>query len=161
MRADLGRLFVAGTLMLGLTGCYTHRYTLGKGASTEGSPRYEKWHSHWLAGLISTDPEINLSQLCPSGNLTIVDKRSFLNMVVGYFIGIIWSPSVVSVYCDDQVTSMTLTPAQLERIGRSEAFADWVKGVAPERLDEVLAARARVESTNVCLAQVDDSRSQR
>lgn len=153
MRTHITRLTLVAALALSVSGCFTHKYSMGRGAATTGTPRYGKWHSHWLLGLISTDPEINLSEVCPSGNLTIVDQRNFLNLLVGYFIGIVWSPSVVEVYCDDTATSLNLTPEQLDRIGRSEAFAAWVEEVAPERVDEVLAARARMTSAPVCQAQ--------
>ncbi len=66
-------------LALAFTGCYKHSYTVGAGGNTEGEAKYDSWESHWFFGIIG-ESDIDIKTVCPSGNATIKDKISFLNL---------------------------------------------------------------------------------
>ena len=46
-------------ILLFTAACYEHTYTMGAGAP-HAPVVYERWHNHWLGGLISPDQEIEL-----------------------------------------------------------------------------------------------------
>src|SRR5690606_13293345 len=80
-----GMLLVA-TTALGTVACHKHSYTVGAGGNTEGEAAYKKWESHWFFGMIG-ESQVKVSEVCPSGNATIKDSRSFLNGLVSAFTG--------------------------------------------------------------------------
>ncbi len=124
------------TLFLALTGCFKHTYTVGKGAP-HGKVVYQHWHHHWLFGIIG-DENINVEDLCPSGNATIYEETSFLNGLIDVLIGIIYSPTTVTVLCDDgSSATIELSEEQVDKIVSHPRFPDMVAELVPERLAEV------------------------
>ncbi|UCF68308.1 MAG: Bor family protein [Acidobacteriota bacterium] len=126
-----------------MAGCMKHTYTVGAGAPA-GEIVYEHWHHHWLFGLIG-DENLDLKRICPSGNATIHEETSFLNGLVAALIGVIYSPTTVTIRCADGSTAeLELDERQVSRIVTDPRFLEFVKWSAPEHLEAVkLALRER------------------
>ena len=134
---------LAGTALVCLgaaVGCYNHTYTVGSGGNAEGDATYDHWESHWFFGIIG-GPEIDLNKVCPSGNATIKDEVSFLNGLVGAFIGIVWYPSTVEIYCGQgKAASITLTPEQMRAVAVHPKTLSWARTVSPAKAAELESA---------------------
>lgn len=133
------RTMVRGTLLLGVlvaTGCYEHTFTVGAGAPT-GPVVYSEWHSSWLGGLIG-ERNIDVDEICPSGNATIHDEQSFLNGLVSALTAGIYTPTEVKIRCDTgQSVEIGLDEGELMTILTAPAFHERVEQVLPARLTEV------------------------
>lgn len=127
-------------LVAGAAGCYRHTFTIGTGAPTAPVSE-EQWRHHWLWGLVSPDRELELREMCPSGNATIEVQQSFLNGLVASLTGAIYSPTTVRVRCAGGTASLELDPGDLAAIAFDSDFLAWVGEVMPERLEEVERAR--------------------
>jgi hypothetical protein len=101
----------------------------------------EQWRHHWLFGLISPDRELELSQMCPSGNATIEVEQSFLNGLVAALTGAIYSPTTVRVRCARGTASLDIEPENLTGLASDPDFLAWVAEVAPDRLEDIENAR--------------------
>lgn len=155
-----GMLLVA-TTALGTVACHKHSYTVGTGGNTEGEAAYQEWESHWFFGMIG-ESEVKVNEVCPSGNATIKDSRSFLNGLVSTFTGIVWSPSMVTVYCDgsgggakkgdesaSKEVTLYLSASEVERIVHDPRTMAWAEHVDPEsarKLGQVLARESAAET---------------
>jgi len=154
-----GMLLVA-TTALGTVACHKHSYTVGAGGNTEGEAAYKKWESHWFFGMIG-ESQVKVSEVCPSGNATIKDSRSFLNGLVSAFTGIVWSPSMVTIYCDgggagakgdenaQNEVKVQLSAHEMERIARDPRTMAWAERVDPEsarRLGRALERESAAET---------------
>ena len=139
-------LLLAATLALTLTACLQHTYTIGAGAPA-GKQVYKNWHHHWLFGLIRSEhqEELVLANYCPSGNATIHEETSFVNGLVDILTWFIYSPTTVTILCDDGTQAeIALSADDVERIVRDPLFPRYVAEVAPARLAEVDAALAEL-----------------
>lgn len=131
-------------LCLILTGCFKHTYQIGAGAP-EGEIVYKHWHHHWLFGLIRPElqKQLDLDKFCPSGNATVHEEQSFVNGLVNALIGIVYSPTTVTIRCDDGAqASIELDEEQVARLVRDPLFPLAVDQIAPERREEVTMALA-------------------
>ncbi|MDP8254309.1 MAG: hypothetical protein P9M14_01035 [Candidatus Alcyoniella australis] len=133
-------------VMAAFAGCHKHTYSVGNGASG-GKLVYENnWTEHWFFGIIG-DTNVNIKEICPSGNATIHDEISFINGLVGALIGIIYYPSTVTVRCDSGRSAVIEidydTAAQIVSDPR---FLDYVEAMAPQMLEQ--AMQAQVNATN-------------
>ncbi|GAG97391.1 unnamed protein product, partial [marine sediment metagenome] len=91
---------MCSVMALVISGCFKNTYTVGAGGDTEAKAAHDnQWHAHWLFGTIG-ETEINLEEVCPSGDATIKDQVSWLNALIGTFTGIVWYPSTVRIYCE-------------------------------------------------------------
>jgi hypothetical protein len=141
-------------LCLSLTvgaGCFKHMYTVGTGGNVGGSPAYDRWHSHWIFGLFGED-NIDVRTVCPSGNATIKDEHSFLNLVIASLVGVLWYPTSVEIYCDGRSASLQVSPRALERVGRDPRLLPWARAAAPSlavELQAVLEAGASGRSVAI------------
>ncbi len=138
-----------GVLCSGLAvGCYKHSYTVGTGGNTEKEAAYSKWHAHWLVGLIGED-DVNVNAVCPSGNATIKDSRSFVNLVVWALVGTIYSPTTVEVYCGDGSTAAaTLTPEQLRAAALKPETMDMAREISAAKAAELQSALDAFQRAN-------------
>jgi hypothetical protein len=128
------------------TSCWKHTYTVGAGAP-ESQQVYKKWHSHFLFGLIG-DKNVDIKDLCPSGNATIKDQHSFVNQIVQALTFGIYGPTTVKVYCaDGKQTKLELSGEQISEIVRDPRFLWVVNDYAPERLGDVQTALRNVEGS--------------
>ena len=130
-------------MLLFTAACYEHTYTAGAGAP-HAPVVYERWHDHWLGGLISPDQEIELLDMCPSGNATIHEEVSFLNGLVGALTGEIYAPTTVEVRCDNRSADLGFSAADVERIVSSPEFVAWVAATAPGMLEQVQEAQLKL-----------------
>ena len=129
-------------VMLPLAGCFQHTFTVGAGAP-DGELVYKAWHHHWLFGLIRPEFQENVlvTKVCPSGNATIHKETTFLNGLVDLLIGFIYSPTTVTITCDDGSQSpIELSASEVSEIVNDPLFLEIVAEQAPERLAEVYAA---------------------
>jgi mRNA-degrading endonuclease toxin of MazEF toxin-antitoxin module len=130
------RWMVAG-LTLGLGACFQHTYHVGEGAPG-GEVVHDEWRHHWLGGLISPGSETEVSQYCPSGNLTIEQEMTFLNGLVAVLTSGIYAPTTVKVRCYDRGRrTLSLSVAEVTRIIQADRFEQRVGLLLPDRLEEV------------------------
>ena len=124
-----------------LTGaCYEHTYQTGTGGAG-GSVVYDQWRSHWIGGLISPNQELELEEVCPSGNATIHEEMSFLNGLVGALTSGIYTPTKVQVRCrEGRSSDLEFSSTDVERMVMDPDFVEWVAARAPELLEDALAA---------------------
>ena len=144
----MNRISVLVTLVLAsalvLAGCFQHTYVVGKGAP-EGEVVYKHWHHHWLFGTIrpKLQEELLVSEYCASGNATIHQEMSFVNGLINVLIGIIYSPTTVTIQCDDGTTAeIELDAEDVARIVNDPTFLEVVAELVPERLEETRLALA-------------------
>lgn len=146
MKAFLATLF-AFALAISATGCFQHTYELGTGAP-DGDIVYKHWHHHWLFGLIRPDLQktLDVDKFCPTGNATIHQETSFVNGLIDVLIGVIYSPTTVTITCDENgaQTEVEISSEQAARIVADPRFALWVEEAAPERLAEVRMTSPRL-----------------
>ena len=133
---SIGRMMVAMGLIVVVTGCFEHTYTLGAGAPA--SPVvYGEWQSHWLGGLIGHRTH-ELGELCPSGNATIHDEQTFLNGLVFVLTSGIYAPTTVTIRCSTgQSAQLQLSRKEIASIVTAPAFRERLETVLPGRLREV------------------------
>ena len=128
------------TLLVAAGACYEHTYQTGSGGAG-GAVVYDSWRHHWIGGLISPDQEMELEEVCPSGNATIHEEMSFLNGPVGALTSGIYTPTKVEVRCrEGRNSDLDFSAADIERIVVEPEFVDWVAARAPELLEDALAA---------------------
>ena len=137
--------FVAIACMMALlamtAGCMKHTYDAGAGAP-RGTVVYDKWESHWLFGIIG-ETQIDLKDVCPSGNATIHDEVDFLTGLVGALVGIVYRPSKVTIRCDEKTTSeLELDRDTVAAIVNDPNFLPYVEQVAPQLLSNARQAQA-------------------
>ena len=130
-----------GLVCLAATACFKHSYTVGAGGDLNADPKYDSWESHWFFGIIG-EAEIDVKEVCPSGNATVKDKVSFLNGLVGVLIGIVWYPTTVEVYCGagERAASLTLSPEQMRRIALRPETIKWAESVSELKAAELQTA---------------------
>ena len=137
-----------------ITGCFKHMYTVGSGAPS-GAVQYKQWHTHWFFGLIG-ETNVDVAQICPSGNATIYEETTFLNGLIRALIGFIYAPTTVEVRCADGSTGkIELTKDEVARVITSPHFRQWVADVAPERLGKVILAQRSFEERIIKTAAND------
>lgn len=141
MRGSKTGAALALTLALVLGACYEHTYTTGTGAPN-GRVVYDQWRHHWLGGLISPEQELELRDVCPSGNATIHQEVTFLNgLIAGLTVGI-YEPSTVEVRCaDGRRSDLEFSADEVEGLVMDPAFLEWVEATLPERLQDVRSAQ--------------------
>jgi hypothetical protein len=139
-KATVPTLIIA--LSLPLAGCFQHTFTVGAGAP-DGDLVYKAWHHHWVFGLIQPEyqEDVLVSQLCPSGNATILKETTFLNGLIDVLIGFLYSPTTVTITCDDGTEAQVeLDAEEVAAIVYDPLFLEIVAERAPERIAEVQAA---------------------
>lgn len=82
-------------LVVASTACW--HATINTGRTPGSQVINEDWHTNWFFGLIPGDP-VDASA-CKTGVARIETQHSFPNMLVSYFVGIVWSPMTVTVTC--------------------------------------------------------------
>ncbi len=135
-------IVAASALALTLTGCLQHTFSIGTGAP-EGAQVYKNWHHHWLFGLIRPkhQEKLDLADQCPSGNATIHEETSFVNGLVDILTWFIYSPTTVTILCDDGTEAeIALSADDVSRVIHDPRFPELVAEVAPTRLAETEAA---------------------
>jgi hypothetical protein len=133
------RLLLFSCLLFG-AGCFKHMYTVGAGGNVGGSAAYSRWHSHWIFGLFGED-NVDVKTVCPSGNATIKDEHSFLNLVIASLVGVLWYPTSVEIYCDGRSAMLEVSPETLQRVGRDPRLLQLARVSAPalaSQLEQVL-----------------------
>jgi hypothetical protein len=149
---------IAGAALVA-TACFKHSVVVGAGGDTESEPAYKKWESHWFYGIIG-EPEVNVSEICPSGNATIKNEQSFLNGLIGGAIGVVWHPTTVTVYCgaadapaaaggaeekeDSEAAvgevQIRLSAEEVRRIASDPRTLAWAESVSPSQAAALKAA---------------------
>lgn len=126
------------------TGCYKYAIKVGHGGDTGQKPTYTQWSHHFVAGAVGEE-DIDVSQVCPSGDATVKIERNVVDAVLGNVVGnVLWQPSTVEVYCGNgRSAQLLLDEENGRRFARSQVFADAVATLEPEALPAVLALQAR------------------
>ncbi len=144
MRGMTGRAAAVG---LGLTaallaaGCFEHTIQAGGGAP-RGPVVYDHWEHFWLGGLVG-HTRVDVERMCPSGHATIEAKQTFLNGLVAGLTSGIYTPMTLRVRCrDGSPAAVELSAGDVERIVSGGEFEALVAAELPERLPDVVDARA-------------------
>ncbi len=138
------RMLAALGLVIVVSGCFEHTYTVGAGAPA-GPVVYGEWQNHWLGGLIGERTQ-EVSEVCPSGNATIHDEQTFLNGLVAVLTSGIYTPTKVTIRCSTgQSAQLQLSRKEIVSIVTAPAFRDRLETVLPGRLREVDAGIAALE----------------
>jgi hypothetical protein len=141
-------------MCLFLAGCFQHTYTLGAGAP-DGALVYKAWHHHWLFGLIRPEyqNEVLVSEVCPSGQATIHEETTFLNGLIDALIGIIYSPTTVTIKCEDgSKATLELDEEEVAEILHDPLFLEILAERLPLRLAEAREAQAGLPQPSSVLA---------
>ena len=138
-------------MILAMTGCFKHTYHVGTGAP-DGELVYKHWHHHWVFGLIggeSLDQAIDLKKICPSGNATIHEEISFVNGLVDVLIGIVYSPTTVTIRCAEssEPIEVNLSAEEVTQIVTDPYFILAVERMVPHRLEAVFLALENNQKT--------------
>lgn len=129
-------------LLLVVTACYRHTFTVGAGAP-DGRLVYDQWEHFWIAGLINHQ-RYDLGERCPGGDATIDARQTFLNGLVAALTAGIYTPTTVQIRCaDGRQASLKLDGLDVALMVGDRRFVYWVATEMPERLPEVVAARER------------------
>ncbi len=134
-------ILLAVSLLLFASACYKHTFNIGNGGKN-GAEVYDKWHSHWLYGLIG-DENLYIKDLCPSGNATIYERHSFLNMLIAPFTLYIYMPTTVTITCDQDKKAeiqIQITPEKAAKILTNPEFLPLVESTSPELLPDAIFA---------------------
>jgi hypothetical protein len=153
MRKQLSHAALFAICLL-LGGCFQHTYTLGAGAP-DGAVVYKAWHHHWLFGLIRPEfqKEVLVSEVCPSGQATIHEETTFLNGLIDVLIGIVYSPTTVTVTCaDGSKETLELSEEEFAEIIHDPLFLEIVAEHLPARLAEAREARGGLPPAGSVLA---------
>jgi hypothetical protein len=125
-------------LLGGITGCFTHRITVGNGGHNE---RYDSMQFFFVNGLIGTS-DLNIRGICGSDNATVEIRMSLLNMLISGCTSGLITPMQATVYCgENKRAETTLSPDQQLALMHSDAFEAAVEENAPELLEDFRAAR--------------------
>ena len=137
-------VLIIAAFAFGAQGCYKHTFNVGQGAPN-GKQVYNSWHAHWLFGIIG-DKELDIDQICPSGNATIHNEISFVNGLVGALIGVVHYPTTVWIKCEQTTSALELSVDQAITLATHPDFLHYVGEVAPDLMEkaEKAAANARV-----------------
>jgi len=90
------RLLALAVVSLGLTGCY--RATVITSARPSATVIDIPFQHSFVFGLVPPK-EMNTREQCPNGVAKVVTEQSFVNGLVNYFVGIVYSPIHVTVTC--------------------------------------------------------------
>jgi hypothetical protein len=126
-------------IALSASACFKHTYSIGAGGNTNNSPAYSSWHGHWIFGLFGDDT-INIQSICPSGNATIKDEHSFVNLIIAALVGELYYPTTVEVYCDGRTARLELSPEKLRELGRNPRLMAQVRDAEPALAHQLSAA---------------------
>ncbi|MDP8223651.1 MAG: hypothetical protein P9L99_09850 [Candidatus Lernaella stagnicola] len=138
-------VLVVAVIALFTTGCFKHTFDVGKGA-TSGQTVYSKWHSHWLFGIIGDDT-VDVKKLCPSGNATIHNEISFVNGLIGAFVGIVYYPTTVTIKCrSGKKAEVELNAEEAAALITDPNFIYIVDEVAPGMRDQAELAITNAEN---------------
>lgn len=81
-----------------LASCFSHRVVVS-GTTAAEEAEYDRWHHHFLGGMIDANGEIELREVCPAGVAAVEDVHEPLNVLVAFLTAFIYSPTTVRVYC--------------------------------------------------------------
>lgn len=128
-------------LVFTATSCHRHVYNVGSGAP-DGAVVYEDdWHDHWLFGAVNTEDPVDLAKYCPSGNATVTDEMSFVNGLVAFFVGIVYSPTSYRIQCADGTAhNVPLDREDAARIAARPDFVRHVGEIAPHLVPDAILA---------------------
>ena len=87
---------VSVVALVALGACY--RVTVHTGAPPAATVIDKQWQLSFVYGLVPP-PAIDAKQACPQGVASVVTERSFLNGVVDYFTGRLFTPMHAKITC--------------------------------------------------------------
>ena len=102
-----------------ISGCYHTTVNTGKAPGSQTIS--DDWHTNWFFGLIP-GADVDAS-VCKAGVAKVETQSSFLNMVVGAFVGIVWAPTSVMVTCANGSASLTPADRVVGHAGGTKAQA--------------------------------------
>lgn len=117
-RLAFGLLPVA--MLVLVSGCFTTTVRSGKPAAAQPATVLdgvsaaefdERWHHGFVNGVAEVDGNYNLRHICPNGWSEITTKESFLNGIVSFGTGLLYTPQSVTIRCAG-TTARTDTPVQ-------------------------------------------------
>jgi hypothetical protein len=135
------RVAACAVALVFAAGCWKHTYTVGNGGDINRNPKYSQWHGHYLWGLIGEE-NVDVKSICPSGNATIKEEHTFVNLLVSAVAlgGLIYSPTTVEIFCEGGTASLVLPAETLQKIARNPRLMDYLEATNPEKAAELARA---------------------
>ena len=117
-------LLSAVVILMSATACY--HATVETGLAPSQTKVQEDWAAGWLWGLVPPSTVSTAAQ-CPSGVAKVETYHSFLNMLVQWLTGGIFSPMTISATCSSggragDATSTVSVPARADSNAVRQAF---------------------------------------
>jgi hypothetical protein len=149
MEDSMTRMFktvAVAAFLVSVMGCNKYMIKTGAGGDTGSAPKKSEWQMHFVDGLIG-EGNFDVQQICGGPDATIKIERSILDGIISSCTGLLVMPSHVDVYCGAGATAPTaqlpLTQHNAEVIAKSDEFRAATVAIAPDRVAEVDAIRAR------------------
>jgi hypothetical protein len=127
-------------------GCYKYTIRVGDGGNLSGPPTRVEAANHFVYGAVG-EGQLDITNVCPSGSATVKISQTVVDNVLQWALGgVLWQPSTMEVYCGNSraASVLELDEERARQLAASPAFLDAVEALAPERMDEALAAHAWV-----------------
>ena len=132
--------------LVSVTGCNKYMIKTGAGGNTSAAPKKSEWQLHFIDGLIG-EGNFDVKEICGGPDATIKIERAILDGIISSCTGFLVMPSHVDIYCGAGATAPTaqlpLTQHNAEVIAKSDEFRAATVAIAPDRVAEVDAIRAR------------------
>jgi hypothetical protein len=108
-------------------------------------PAYQRWHHHFIAGLVTVDDPVQLDTICPQGVAYIDDWIGPLQVILSFLTLSIWTPTTVTIYC--RADGAPPVPVQVPFAPPPQVLEDLRREI-PD-LEERVAAAIEVERESV------------
>jgi hypothetical protein len=83
MRKQIIHVFILALICISLTGCFTHKHTVGSGSHSGQKEVYHQWYALW--GGITIGDEKDGGQIAGTTNCTITTKFTALDVLINMF----------------------------------------------------------------------------
>lgn len=95
------RIAMVFCLIFMVSGCFRHTYVTDKQVAAYPA-KETQFKSFFLYGIIPTEPQTPVREVCPNGVARIETKESFLNGVINVVTYRIYTPRSARIYCQEK-----------------------------------------------------------
>lgn len=131
-RTFVTKIVFAGLLasLLAASGCFRHTFD-NPSYPMEPVPSYAKWHHHFIFGVVSVSPDLNLQAVCPGGVARIENQIGPIGWVITFVTGGIWTPTTVIIWCAASGNPYAVDLATGKVVATVEAPAETMQPAEP------------------------------
>lgn len=95
------RIAMVFCLIFMVSGCFRHTYVTDKPAAVHPANN-KQFKGFFLYGIIPTEPQTPLQDICPNGVARIETEESFINGLASYLTRGIYTPRTARIYCQEK-----------------------------------------------------------